>query len=89
MTGSKIPPGVDPGNPLNATSDNRPPVERLGFSIPEFCAAHGFSVAFYYLLRKQGLTPAEMALGNRRIITVESAAKWRQERTATPVTADI
>jgi hypothetical protein len=51
------------------------------FTIEEFCRAHKISVAFYYELRKAGFGPREMALGTRRIITGESAAEWRRERT--------
>jgi predicted DNA-binding transcriptional regulator AlpA len=52
------------------------------FSIPEFCAAHGISESFYYKLKTQGLGPDEMQLGARRIISKESAAVWRAQRTA-------
>jgi hypothetical protein len=92
-----MPPTVDPGDPLDAfesedtlaeklkSKTNRargPPIPKLGFSIPEFCRAHGISVAFYYELRKENLTPDEMKVKNRRIISIEAAAKWRAERTA-------
>lgn len=52
------------------------------YSISEFCAAHGISESFYYKLKAQGLTPAEMRVGTRRIISKESAAAWRAARTA-------
>ena len=68
-----------PGSPQQARA---PPVPRFGFSIPEFCAAHGFSVAQYYVLKKQDLAPAEMKIGSRRIISIEAAAAWRAARTA-------
>src|SRR3954467_10516446 len=55
---------------------------RLALSIPEFCAAHGFSEGMYYKMRKQGLTPGEMKIGTRTLITLEAAAKWRAEREA-------
>jgi predicted DNA-binding transcriptional regulator AlpA len=55
---------------------------RLALSIPEFCAAHGFSEGMYYKMRKQGLTPREMKVGTRTLITFEAAAKWRVEREA-------
>jgi hypothetical protein len=47
---------------------------RLALSIPEFCAAHGFSEGMYYKMRKQGLTPGEMKVGTRTLITIEAAA---------------
>ena len=57
-----------------------PPTPRLALSIPEFCAAHGLSEAFYYKLKKQGNGPREMEVGVRKLITLESAAEWRRER---------
>ena len=55
---------------------------RLALSIPEFCAAHGFSEGMYYKMRKQGVTPREMKVGTRTLITFEAAADWRTEREA-------
>jgi len=52
------------------------------FSILEFCVAHGISPSFYFKLKQRGLTPAEMRLGSRVLITKESAAAWRAARTA-------
>ncbi len=54
----------------------------FALSIPEFCAAHGFSEGMYYKMRKQGLTPGEMKVGTRTLITIEAAATWRAEREA-------
>lgn len=54
----------------------------LAFSIKQFCDLHDLSVSQYYVLRKQGLAPREMALGARRVISIEEAARWRAERTA-------
>lgn len=56
------------------------PMPRLALSIPEFCAAHGISVAFFYKLKKQGGGPREMKVGTRTLITFESAAEWRRAR---------
>jgi len=66
------------GNPRQT----RAPAERLGYSIPEFCAALGVSVAFFYTLRKVGTAPRTMILGTRQIITVDEAKRWCAERTA-------
>ena len=55
-------------------------VERAAYSIGEFCASHAISKAFYYTLRKRGLAPDEARVGDRVIITVEAAARWRRER---------
>jgi predicted DNA-binding transcriptional regulator AlpA len=66
------------GNPRQT----RAPPERLGYSIPEFCAAIGISIAFFYELRKVGTAPRTMILGARHIITVDEAKRWCAERTA-------
>jgi hypothetical protein len=52
------------------------------FTIPEFCAAHRISRAFYYTLRSRGLAPDEAELLGRKIITHEAATRWRKQRTA-------
>ena len=49
-------------------------------SVAQFCAAHGISTRTYFNLRDRGLAPAEMRVGKRVLITVESAAKWRAAR---------
>jgi hypothetical protein len=51
-------------------------------SIAEFCVAHRISTSFYFKLKQQGLTPAEMKLGSRILISKESAKAWRAARTA-------
>ena len=53
------------------------------FSIQEFCDAHRISRSRYYELKKQGMTPVEMIVGHRRLISFESAAIWRAQREAT------
>ena len=63
-----------------------PPVDRtvpqLAMSIPQFAEAHGISASMYFKLKKQGLTPREMKVGSRTLITFEAAAQWRTEREA-------
>lgn len=55
---------------------------RLGYSIPEFCAAVGISVSYFYELRQAGLAPRTMqGLGVRQIISVEEGQRWCRERT--------
>jgi hypothetical protein len=54
--------------------------ERQAYTVAEFCDAHGFSIARYYALRREGLGPAEMRFGNTVRISIEAAAAWRQER---------
>jgi hypothetical protein len=52
------------------------------FSIQEFCDAHRISRSRYFELKKLGLTPVEMKVGHRCLISFESAARWRAEREA-------
>ena len=59
-----------------------PQLAVAAFTIPEFCTAHRISRTFYYELRKRGLGPDEAELLGKKIITHESAAKWRKQRTA-------
>jgi hypothetical protein len=51
-------------------------------TIPQFCNAHNISEGFYYKLKKQKLTPREMKVGTRTLVTFEAAADWRAEREA-------
>lgn len=61
---------------------SKEPTLRLALSIPEFCEAHGISEGMFYKMKKQkkGLTPREMKIGTRTLITFEAAAEWRKER---------
>jgi len=76
-TGSKLTPGHE-GVPQQPTG----PPPRLAYSIREFCAATNISAAFYFELKRAGLGPREMALGTRRLISVDEAKRWAAERTA-------
>jgi hypothetical protein len=51
-------------------------------TVPVFCKKNRISVAFYYKLKLQGKTPREMHLGNKRLISKESAEQWRKDREA-------
>ena len=66
--------------PGTGTDLNKEPTPRLALSIPEFCEAHGISEGMFYKMKKQnrGLTPREMKIGTRTLITFEAAAKWRK-----------
>ena len=90
---------VDPGaieiaphsEPDSTTPAKTPPIRGLPthlFSIASFCSAHGFSEAFYFKLREQGLGPDELRLGARVFITHESAARWRAKREAATAAAE-
>lgn len=50
------------------------------FTVREFCDAHSISVAFYYVLRQEGLGPREMPLKSKILISYEAAAEWRRQR---------
>jgi hypothetical protein len=51
------------------------------YSIAEFCRAHGdMSPAMYFKMRAMGLGPDEMEIGRRKAISVEAAARWREQR---------
>ena len=79
VTGKKLGSSKKSDNEIAATP-------RLAMSIPEFCASHGMSEGMFYKLKKQnkGLTPREMRIGTRTLITFESAAEWRRERENAP-----
>jgi hypothetical protein len=55
---------------------------RAAYSISEFCAMVDISVSMYGKLRREGLTPREMRLGRRVLISSEALAQWRTEREA-------
>jgi hypothetical protein len=57
-----------------------PDKERMRYSIDEFCELHGISKRFYFKLKAQGLTPVEMKVRQRTLISQEAAARWRAER---------
>jgi hypothetical protein len=63
------------------------PVPTHVFSIPSFCAAHGFSEAFFHKLQSQGRGPRLMKVGGRTFVTFEAAAEWRTERERAAATA--
>jgi len=59
-----------------------PEPEPDAYSVLEFCRRHRMSVQLYYKLRGKALTPDEIRLGARVLISRESAARWRAEREA-------
>ncbi len=59
-------------------SEQEPHNDRA-YSVIKFCKAHNISRSMYYKLRKQGQGPKLMKVGRRRLISDESAAKWRQQ----------
>ena len=51
--------------------------DRDAYTIPEFCAAHGFSRASYYNLPVEQ-RPREMRVGARVLISREASVEWRR-----------
>lgn len=64
-------------------------METRAFSVSEFCTAHGFSRALFYLLLKDGRAPAIMRVGRRTLISAEAAAAWRERMTRESSTPDV
>jgi hypothetical protein len=56
------------------------PVAFGAYSIASFCQAHALSEAMYFKMRAMGLGPDEMEIGRRKAISVEAAARWREQR---------
>jgi hypothetical protein len=55
--------------------------EADAFSVAQFCKRHGISVTMFYKLRQQGQAPDLLHVGDRVLVTRESAARWRKNRT--------
>ena len=68
---------------MSATLKRKDDLPAECFTIEEFCKAHRISVSTYYdQLRPNGRAPDEIHIGNRRLISKEAAARWRELRTA-------
>ena len=82
-------PHHDPHSSVTAKtiSIQGPPTPTAAYSIREFCLAHRVSVSMYFKIRNQGLGPAEMSIGRRRLISFEAAEAWRRERERGTATA--
>jgi predicted DNA-binding transcriptional regulator AlpA len=52
---------------------------KKAFSVDEFCAAHGISRAMFYKLCGEGKGPRLMAVGTRKLVSLEAAADWRRQ----------
>ena len=77
ISGRKSSAGKEPRDPRSQR-----PAWRCRF--PSFAKPHGISEGMFYKMKKQnrGLTPREMKIGTRTLITFEAAADWRAEREA-------
>lgn len=52
-------------------------VATAAYGVDTFCAAHGISRGMLYKLWLAGTGPKYKQVGNRRIISTEAAADWR------------
>jgi hypothetical protein len=52
----------------------------LALTIRQFCDSHNISHAFFYLLQQRGEGPRVMRVGSRRLVSIEEAKRWREER---------
>jgi hypothetical protein len=72
--------------------DRKPASSELpiqAYTIKAFCRVHGISESLYFKLKNQGLGPAEMEVGTRRLISLEAAAAWRRARQRTTIKTTI
>jgi hypothetical protein len=60
-------------------------VDPDAFSVPEFCARNGISLAMFY--KRPDLMPKSFHVGTRHLVSRESAARWRAEREAAAANA--
>jgi hypothetical protein len=51
----------------------------ITYDIPDFCYHHKISRSLFYKLRKLKLAPKMMRVGNRVLITEDSAKEWRKQ----------
>jgi|SRR5665213_1280283 len=56
-------------------------LERVAFSIQEFCTRNNFGTGTYHKLKRLGLGPDEMRVGNLIRITAEAELEWQRART--------
>jgi len=59
-------------------------MDKLAFSVPEFCVSHGISRSGFYNLLLRGDGPNVMRGGRRIVISREAAEEWRRAREASP-----
>ena len=59
-------------------SKQEPPND-WAYTITQFCKFHHISRSMFYKLLQLGEGPRLMAVGRRRLISIEAAADWRQQ----------
>jgi hypothetical protein len=55
-------------------------IPHKSFSIPQFCARHGFSEGFFRKLRRLGIGPRETRILDRVVITDDDEAVWLEQQ---------
>jgi hypothetical protein len=71
---------------MSTKSDTAPAVQ--AYSMDGFCEAHSISRAMLYNLWSEGTGPKFFHVGSKRLISKESAARWRQEREQAAIAAE-
>jgi len=57
-----------------------PPLERVAYTVPEFCFRNNISRPTYHRLRAEGRGPVEMRLGLNAIrITADAEREWQRQ----------
>jgi predicted DNA-binding transcriptional regulator AlpA len=54
-------------------------MDKLAYSLKEFCVLHSISRTALYNLIKDNNAPAIISIGRHKIISVESAKAWREK----------
>ena len=57
----------------------RSSLDRVAYTIAEFCESHRISRSKLYQLWHAGTGPAFKNIGRKKIITTEAAAAWRRQ----------
>lgn len=63
-------------------------MEKLSYSIPEWCEARGISRSSFYNLIQNGLGPKTYFVGRRRFISRDADIEW-QRRLETECAGDL
>ena len=53
-------------------------MDKLCFTVNEFCEAHRVSRARFYTMLSEGIGPRVMKVGGRTLVSSEAAQDWRR-----------
>ena len=62
---------------MKSNPPNKPPVQKVVFTVSEFCYSRSISRSKFYEMRKAGHGPRIMKVGRRTLISYEAAEEWR------------